>query len=72
MEFILSTDRDSSTALTLIPCLVVANRSEEFRITVLEFHNMQRVKFSALIYHISSATILELEKLIFGAHFPHS
>jgi len=49
--------------------MFVANRSAAFRITVLKFHHMQRVKFSALIYHISRATFLELEEVIFGAHF---
>jgi len=40
--------------------MFLANRTAAFRITVLEFHHMQGVKFSALIYHISSATFLEL------------
>jgi len=52
--------------------MFVANRTAAFRITVLEFHHMQRVTFSALIYHISNATFLELETVIFGDHFPHS
>jgi len=50
--------------------MFVANGTAEVRITVLEIYHMQRVKFSAFIYHISSATFLELDIVIFGEHFP--
>jgi len=41
--------------------------------TLPKCYRIQRVKFSALIYHISSATnvFLEVEQFIFGTHFPH-
>jgi len=54
--------------------MFVASTSAAFRITVLELYHMHRVKISALINHISSATyvFLWLEQVILGAHFPHS
>jgi len=51
--------------------MFVGNRKASFRITVLEFYHMKRVKVSALICHISSATFFELDIVIFGDHFPH-
>jgi len=36
--------------------MFVANRTAAFRITVLEFYHMERVKFSSVFNAISSAT----------------
>jgi len=52
---------------------LLAKRSALFGITVLEFYHLQRVKFLGLIYRTSNdnSVLLELEQIMFGAHFLH-
>ena len=63
MEFIFSIDRDTSSALTLIACHVCSkqiSRIQNYSTSII--YHVQRVQFSALFRHISSATFLEWRK----------